>query len=259
MGLKDVLAKLKLVETDGGGESSAPAPGSSSGKAARTQSLEELLASVPAVEAIDESKLPKRRASSPGAPPPPRPQGAARIEPGAETPPPPPSETDSGSPLDDVPPFADVYRAAGITDPPHGFTAFKVLEILSSAEFSTLPPAAKAGALAGFLKMNPGGPVPLAEVIQDAVRRDQALDRFDEFLRGKLAERASAFDRENARLQSEIDELVRSHRERIEANRRTLDAERARFDEWLTLKRAEEARLSLAVAPFVEGNPISSS
>ena len=119
--------------------------------------------------------------------------------------------------LDDVPPFADVYRAAGITDPPHGFTAFKILEILSSPEFSALPAAAKAGALTGFLKMNPTGPVPLAEIIQDAVRRDQALDRFDEFLRGKLAERASAFDRENARLQSEIDELVRSHRERIEA------------------------------------------
>ncbi len=248
MGLKDVLTKLKLVEAEGS------APSTTAGGGNKTQTLEELLASVPPVEAIDESKLPKRRGASQGAAPaPPPPKG------GEGLPVPPAPEELSGSGLPDVPEFPDIYRAAGITDAAHGFTAFKVLEILQSPEFEALPQAAKAGALLGFLKMNPAGAVPMGEIIQDAVRRDQALDRFEEFLRGKLAERSSTIDRENARLQSEIDELVRRHRETIEANKRALDAERGRFDEWMTRKRLEEKRLAEAVAPFVQKNPISTA
>ncbi len=246
MGLKDVLTKLKLVEAEGA------APSTTTGGGNKTQTLEELLASVPPVEAIDESKLPKRRGSGAAlAPPPPRAT--------TDLPVPPPPEEVPGGGLPDVPEFPDIYRAAGITDPAHGFTAFKVLEILDSPEFAELPAAAKAGALLGFLKMNPAGAVPMGEIIQDAVRRDQALDRFEEFLRGKLAERSSTIDRENARLQAEIDELVRRHRETIEANKRALDAERGRFDEWMTRKRLEEKRLAQAVAPFVERNPISTT
>jgi hypothetical protein len=234
MGLKDMLTKLKLVEAESGAQPAA-------GGGAKAQTIEELLASMPPVPPVDESKLPPMDSKK-------RPSGDQRV-------PPAPAEADQALP--DAPDFPDIYRAAGITDPAHGFTAFKVLEILDSPEFAELPKAAKAGALLGFLKMNPAGAVPMAEIIQDAVRRDQALDRFEEFLRGKLAERSSAVDRDNARLQAEIDELVRRHRETIEANRHSLDSERARLDEWLTRKHAEEKRLAEAVAPFVQGNPIS--
>jgi vacuolar-type H+-ATPase subunit I/STV1 len=99
--------------------------------------------------------------------------------------------------------------------------------------------------------------VAISSVIQDAVRRDQALDKFEEFLRGKLTSAADALERENAKLQAEIDELARRHREAMAQNRRRLDAERARFDAWLERKRSEEARLHEAVAPFVEANPVS--
>jgi hypothetical protein len=246
MGLKDVLTKLKLVE-----DASASAASSSS-SSSKTPSLEEFLASVPPVAPIDESKLPKKK----GAPAPPPPPASQRGE-GLPVPPPPVASGEIEGGLPEIPGFPDIYRAAGIVDPTHGFTAAKVLEILSSPEFASLPQASKAGALLGFLKMNPAGPVPIGEIIQDAVRRDQALDRFEEFLRGKLAERSSAADRENARLQAEIDELVRRHREVIAANQRALDGDRQRFDEWLGGKRAEERRLAEAVAPFVDGNPIS--
>jgi len=157
----------------------------------------------------------------------------------------------------EIPGFGEIYRAAGIGEPAHGFTALKVHEMLASPGLAELAPSAKAAALAGFLAMNPGGRVALGEIIQDAVRRDQALDRFEGFLAGKLAQRRAAVERDNALLQAELDELARKHRATMEANQRALAALAAKVDEWRAAKRAEERRLQAAVAPFVEGNPIT--
>ena len=239
MGLREVLSKLKLVEV---GEShpahvrgAAPSAASSGNRAvpARSSSssdLEELLRTLPPPEPIDESVLSSRKRA-----------GAAPA---------------SDSELE-LPDFPSVYRAAGIGEPPHGFTAFKVLEMLESSGLADLPPQAKASALAGFLKMNPGGPVAIGEIIQDAVRRDQALDRFEQFLHSKLAERRAAAERANAALQTEIDALTERHRASMAANQRAVSDLTARLSEWSAGKRAEERKLQAAVAPFVDGNPIS--
>jgi hypothetical protein len=199
MSLRDVLAKMKLVEAE-------PAAPKSSDAAGSAADLDALLGSVP----------------------PPRPVAPDALD------------------TMEIPHFGEIYRAAGLADPAHGFTAFKVLEILSASEFADLPPKAKAAALAAFLKMNPAGPVPIADVIQDAVRRDQALDQFERFLRSKLEERGERIETENQTLQAQIDR-----------NRSALDGERRRLDAWLAAKRAEERRLADAVAPFVEKPPIS--
>ncbi len=156
-----------------------------------------------------------------------------------------------------VPSFEEIYRAAGIAAPAHGFSAYKVLEIVSSPELATLDATAKAQAMAGFLKMNPTGPVPLRDVIQDAVRRDQALDRFEDFLRQKLQEKAQKAEQEGARLQAEIDALLQQKREAQEKGRQAVEEETRRFAEWQARKRIEERKLYDAVAPFVEANPVS--
>jgi hypothetical protein len=220
MGLKEVLSALRLVELESGPAAArAKAPAATPAR----PRMEEVLAGVPEAAAIDPDALPE----APG---------------------------DGELP---IPAFPEVYRAAGIREPAHGFSALKVLAILEAPEFAALEAKAKAAALQGFLKMNPAGPVPIADVVQDAVRRDQALDAFEAFLRQKLGERGARADREDAALQAEIDELVRRNRQRIDENRQALDRERQRFERWLEAKRAEERRLAEAVAPFVDGNPIS--
>lgn len=155
------------------------------------------------------------------------------------------------------PDFPAVYKAAGIAEPAHGFSALKVLEMLQSPELASLDAKAKAAALAGFLKMNPAGPVAIADVLQDAVRRDQALDRFEEFLHRKLVEKLAQLDADSARLQQEIDELARRNQEAIAANRRAAQTERERFAEFQSRKQGEERRLFEAVSPFVESNPVT--
>ena len=239
MGLKDVLAKMKLVELDPAEAAPAvPAPPAApvaarpgtprpqaAARATQPVDLEAILGRLPPAPAVDERTLPRH---------------------GGE----------GGLDIPDVP---AVYRAAGVAEPAHGFTAAKVHEILSSPDFAGLDGKAKAAALAGFLKMVPGGPVPIADVIADAVRRDQALDKFEEFLRGKLRAEEESVTRENARLQAEIDALTRRHQEAMAANRGRLDASLSRFDEWQTRKRIEERALADSVAPFVETNPVSVS
>lgn len=241
MGLKEVLSKMKIVEI-------APDPMPLGSPPPRTGSapppplgqptdIRELLGTLQPPPEIDEKVLT---------------QAAAESKP-AEGAPEGPGEI-AGM---DIPDFAAVYKAAGIQDPAHGYTANKVLEILSSTDLSNLDSRAKAAALAGFLRMNPTGPVPISDIVQDAVRRDQALDRFEDFLRTKLKARTEEMEKENARLQAEIDELVRKNRETMDKNRHALEEEEVRFATWQLTKKAEERRLFEAVSPFVETNPIT--
>ncbi|HEV8581124.1 MAG TPA: hypothetical protein VGX68_18830 [Thermoanaerobaculia bacterium] len=226
MGLKEVLSKMKIVELSPEEAASASASMAAGPPPGPPADIRELLGTLPEPPVIDERKL------------------AAESE-GAEG--------------DEIPDFPAIYRAAGVTDPAHGYSAYKVLEIFASPGFAALDARARAAALTGFLNMNPTGPVPVTDIVQDAVRRDQALDKFEEFLRRKQTERAEQIDKDNAQLQAEIDEVSRRNREKMEANRIALETDQARISRWLVMKRAEERKLFDAVNPFVEANPISTA
>lgn len=235
MGLKEVLSKMKLVEIEPpppsfaaesrpslGGAPRPPAGAAGSGLPPPPPDIQELLGKLPEAPEIDEKKLPP--------------------------------EVKEG---DEIPDFGAIYKAAGVAEPAHGYTAYKVLEIFSSPGFAVLDTRAKAAALSGFLQMNPTGPVPVTDIVADAVQRDQALDKFEGFLKSKLAARSEEIDKENAALQAEIDEISRRNREKMEANRAALEMEQARLSRWQIMKRVEERKLFEAVNPFVESNPIS--
>ncbi len=254
MGLKEVLSRMKLVELAEpvpvagsavpGTSGNRPAGKASAGPAAPVPDLDELLASIP-TSRLDESTLAALATAG-------RSQ-AVTSEPGAAG----ASQASGAGESSEIPDFAAIYRAAGIEVPGHGYSAFKILEILESPDLAPLDAKAKAAALGGFLKMNPSGPVPLSDIIQDAVRRDQALDRFEEFLRGKLDARAAEAERQNAALQAEIDELTAKNRATMETNRRALEADRTGLEGWRAQKETEERRLFQAVSPFVDQNPIT--
>lgn len=226
MGLKDVLEKMKLVQVDeepterSGPPSTAGTPAARRPPVPAKASINDVIQTLPPAPKLDEQALSKQAG-------------------------------------DQTPDFPAIYSASGVKDPAHGFSAYKVLEILSSSDFAGLDARAKAAALSGFLKMNPSGPVPIADVIRDAVARDQALDGFEQFLRKKLDARREQLEKENAALQAEIDELTRRSQQKMEANRRALEAERQRLADWQARKRIEERRLFDAVGPFVEQNPVS--
>jgi hypothetical protein len=231
MGLKDVLEKMKLVEADDSAPARVPPPLPPKVHAGMSPppppQMKDVLKAVGAKPPVDEAALSK---AAPAA---------------------------AGGGLGDIPSFEAIYKASGVIDPAHGFSAYKVLEILSSSDFEGLEPKAKAAALSGFLKMNPAGPVAIADVVQDAVRRDQALDGFEDFLRKKLDQRRAQLEQESEALQKEIDELTRRNKEKMDQNRSTLEGEKERLATWQARKRIEERRLFDAVAPFVQDNPVT--
>lgn len=234
MGLKDMLARMKLIEVEGAAAPSKAAALPSKGEtpAAPRRSapvdLKAILASV---------NKPPAAVPLPAAPP-----GPAA-----------PSLTSGDLEAD----FDVVYRLAGVTAPAHGFTAPKILEILASEHLASLAPAAKAGALLGFLQAHPNGPVPIRDVIEDAIRRDAALDACEAALAARIKARAEDIERTMTQLQSEIDALIRRNRDLMDQGLAELGEQRRSMGQWQMRKRQEEARLFEAVSPFVEANPVS--
>lgn len=230
MGLKGLLEKMKLVEAEDASDESAPVEPAPSAAAARRPVS---APSAPAARASATMSEVLQKAPAP------------RIDPKA---------VPEGN---EIPDFPAIYKASGVKDPAHGFTAYKILEILNSPDFAALDGKARAAALSGFLRMNPAGAVAITDVIQDALARDGALDGFETFLRGKLDAKRAEFEKENAALQAAIDELTRKNRALIQANQEAAAREEERFTTWQARKRIEEQKLFEAVAPFVEANPVS--
>lgn len=236
MGLKDVLAKMKLIEMEEPGgriaqpsPSKGPAPAQAPGAPPRRPSQSDLQAILASVAKAD---IP---AAAPAGARPPATLNSSELE--AD--------------------FGAVYQLAGVTAPAHGFSALKVLEMLSSEHLASLEPKAKAAALLGFLQMHPNGPVPLRDVIEDAIRRDSALDAYEAALQARLKARSSEIERNMAQLQAEIDTLQRRNREVMDQGLAELEGQRAGLAQWQDRKRQEEQRLFEAVAPFVEANPVT--
>ena len=72
--------------------------------------------------------------------------------------------------------FAQIFEAAGIVAPQHGFTINKVGDMLGSERLRAMTPENKAAAV--LVAIEAGG-VKLEEVLRDAIARDKALDSFE--------------------------------------------------------------------------------
>jgi hypothetical protein len=191
-------------------------------------------------------------------------EAPADISPGAPPPaaPPVPEVRLDESMLDLAPAAEDwaleqVYASAGIREPAHGFTVYRLIEMLESSELRDLDPPTRAKVIAGLLKRLPAGAVEIEDIIRDAAARDRALDAFEKFLAERVARQQREVEEKNRALQQEIDELTITNMGLQEENRAELERERAKLDRWRERKQAEEQRLFDAVAPFASDNPVS--
>jgi hypothetical protein len=148
-----------------------------------------------------------------------------------------------------------IYTAAQIPVPPHGFTILKVADMLDSEHIRDLPAEVKRKSI--LLALDAAG-VKLEAIVEDAVRRDRALDTYERVLEQSLAALRSAKEAENRRLEEEIEQRLRELRARIEENKQAVMREMEGLAAWRTGKRAEEARIAQAVGHFVAENPVTS-
>ncbi|HPC84715.1 MAG TPA: hypothetical protein P5234_15625 [Thermoanaerobaculaceae bacterium] len=150
-----------------------------------------------------------------------------------------------------------IYASAGVQPPAHGFTVYRLIEMLEGEEFRDLDGPTRARVIAGVLKRLPAGAVEVEDIVRDAAARDRALDAFERFLSERVVRLERETAEKNAALQQQIDELTIANTQLMEANRAAVAQERARLDRWRARKREEEERLFAAVAPFVERNPVT--
>ena len=131
--------------------------------------------------------------------------------------------------------FDEIYRAAEIKAPVHGYTIFKVADMLQSEHIRSLPAEVKRSSI--LLALDAAG-VKLQEIIEDAVRRDRALDTFERVQQKSVEELEARKNEENRQIQAEMDRLVAEHRARIQANNDAVAKEKEKF-----YGRSEERRV----------------
>jgi hypothetical protein len=99
--------------------------------------------------------------------------------------------------------------------------------------------------------------VKIAAIIEDAVRRDRALDTYERIMQKSFDELITAKEAENRQIETEINERIKELREQIALNKTEIDREQQQLLAWRTSKRAEEQRIADAVTYFVSENPIT--
>jgi len=154
--------------------------------------------------------------------------------------------------------FAAVYDEAGITLAPHGYGVDKVAEMLGSKHLATMAKEVKAASVLAALE---AAQVPLKDVIQDGVRRDQALDAFEAAKGREVDEMRAQGEARIGAIEEEIQSFLKAKNAELEGLKRASEAAREAFVKLQGRKRREEERLFDVIAHFVSGseNPITTS
>jgi hypothetical protein len=170
---------------------------------------------------------------------------------------PPPRPVRSGVPAT-VEDFSAVYQEAGIDLPPHGYGVDKVGEMLESKRLAPLGKEVKATAVLAALE---AAQVAVRDVLQDAVRRDGALDAFEAAKEREVQDLRERSESRVKTIKEEIERFLREKNVEIEGLKQASETAAQAFAQLQARKRREEERLFEVVAHFVEGpdNPISTT
>lgn len=160
------------------------------------------------------------------------------------------------SPVANPTSFDEIYKAAEIPPAPQGYSIMKIADMLQSEHIRNMPADVRRSSV--LVALDAAG-VDIKDVIQDAVRRDRALDTYERVQEKALTQLEAQKTQENAQIQAEIDKYVSEQRSKIQANNDEVTREKERFFGWRLKKQQEEKKISDAVAPFVTENPITTS
>lgn len=158
----------------------------------------------------------------------------------------------------DVADFGAVYGEAGIELPLHGYGVDKAGEMLASPRLASLNREVRAAAVLAALE---AAMVPAADVIQDAVKRDKALDSFEAAKRRELDELHTSAEARIATIKEEIETFLREKNAEMEGLKQARETAERAFADLAARKRREEERLHDVVAHFLEGsdNPVTTA
>ena len=149
-----------------------------------------------------------------------------------------------------------VYDSAKITPPAHGYTVLKVAEMLQSEHIRALPAEVRRKSV--LVALDAAG-VTVEEIVEDAVRRDRALDTYERVLQQHVDKLVEATTADNRALEDEVAKRAAELRAQIDENTRRAAAGQAELQAWRQRKQHEEALIAEAVGHFVSENPVTRS
>ena len=152
--------------------------------------------------------------------------------------------------------FSEIYASAQITAPAHGYTVFKVAEMLRSEHILELPADVRQRSV--LVALDAAG-VKITEIVEDAVQRDRALDTYERVLQKHLEALKAGKAEENRKLEEELNQKVAELRARIDQNNAEVSREQESLASWRVRKRQEEDRIAEAIGHFVSQNPVTTA
>lgn len=141
--------------------------------------------------------------------------------------------------------FDEIYAAAGIEEPPHRYSILKIADMLESEHIRGMAAPVKRSSI--LVALDAAG-VRMEDIIQDAVRRDRALEKLE-----------ADKNKEIAQIQAEMDRYLAEQKARLEKSQQDVTREKDRLRAWREAKRREEQRIAVAVSYFALDQPITVS
>lgn len=158
------------------------------------------------------------------------------------------------TPISDPTSFEEIYTAAEITPGPQGYSILKISHMLENEHLRNLPSDVKKSTV--LVALDAAG-VDIKDVIQDAIRRDRALDGYERVQQRAAEELEGRKNKENSEIQAQIDKYVTEQRAKIQNNNEEVSREKVRLTGWRLKKQQEEKKIAEAVGYFVTENPIT--
>jgi hypothetical protein len=127
--------------------------------------------------------------------------------------------------------FDDIFKAAGIQPTPTGWNAERLHQYLNNDRMRAMD---RSEAQKETLRMLAVEKVDAADLVKDAISRDQALDAYEDFISRKRDQRVRNLEEQRKRIELEI------------------AADEKRWDEWRKQKRQRERDLAYAVGYLID-------
>jgi len=137
--------------------------------------------------------------------------------------------------------YDDIYHAAGIMSPRSGYGIHKVVEMLNSQRIRELSTDIKRASV--LMALDAAG-TSVDDVLQDATRRQQALDTYEAAQRQQLEEFEAQKSKENAEIEAEMERIRAHYAQRIQNNRDQIAHEKETLRNWQMAMQHESQRIT---------------
>jgi hypothetical protein len=146
--------------------------------------------------------------------------------------------------------FDQIFAAAGVTPPAHGWTIERLGRLLHEKPYDEMP---RADVQKAILQLLSADNVHVQDVVKDAVARDRAMDAYELFARARIANVAKARHERLLEISQQIKGL---QAEAVRLQSESKDHE-ARWRDWFEKKVAREKEMAWTLAYLVDEAQIS--